>query len=172
MNWKRRYFLIAILTLYVSKGFSQTQAEPNNDPIKHTAFVELGGSGLLYSLNYERIFQKEGQKTKIARVGFSYFGDFDTSSTVTVPVTFSFLFCESPNFLELGAGPTILHSFEGDITGIAALAVIGYRHQHLNRGGIFYRFTLTPFIGEYSSDKDNWRWIPLFWGGASIGWGF
>lgn len=125
------------------------QATPEN-----AIYVELLGSGGLYSLNYERRIG-----TARARVGFSnwtvddLFGAGKDRYTV-LPLTVSHVAGSGNHHLESGGGVTIGHtafssSFDGSRTSsgfVSLTGLLGYRYQKPASGFIF-RAVLTPFYG-------------------------
>jgi hypothetical protein len=148
---------------------------------RNTLYVELLGSGALYSLNYERFFTDDIS----ARVGAMYLG-LDASSVSTtgvasasanllvVPVTVSYLGLSSgAHAFELGAGVDIVYfsasakdstgtSAFGSGSGVGGTAIIGYRYAPKN-GGFNFRAALTPLFGQGG-------FLP--WFGLSFGYGF
>jgi len=57
-DFKTKYIILTIFLLILVNAFSQ-EKPANND-----VYVEIGGNGLYYSINYERI---------LLRTGFTYF---------------------------------------------------------------------------------------------------
>lgn len=128
-------------------------------------FIEGGGPGLLYSLNYERIVERDFG----LRIGFSYTSFSATATSggttasasaafVTVPVIVSYLGVSSGNHaLELGAGGTMVYaSGSASGTGIAASGsgmmglgtlLVGYRRQPVD-GGFQFRIGLEALMGK------------------------
>jgi hypothetical protein len=128
-------------------------------------FLEGGGPGLLYSLNYERILEQDYG----LRIGFSYQSFSGTASSggststasasvITVPVIASYLGISSGNHvLELGVGGTAVYA-SGAVSGsgmstagsgMMALgtALIGYRRQPVD-GGLQFRVGVEALVGK------------------------
>jgi hypothetical protein len=128
-------------------------------------FVEGGGPGLLYSINYERRVEQDWG----LRIGFSYVS-ISASATaggstasanasfISVPVTVNYLGVSSGNHaLELAAGGTaVFASGSASGTGIAAsgsgmiplgTVSVGYRRQPLD-GGFQFRIGLEALMGK------------------------
>ena len=144
-----------------SRGINASGEPDANNSI----FLEGGGPGLLYSINYERIVEQDWG----VRIGFSYTsfsasasGGGSTASAsaafVTVPVIVSYLGMRAGNhILELGAGGTgIYASGAASGTGIAAsgsgmtalgTVQIGYRRQPVS-GGLQFRIGLEALMGK------------------------
>ena len=164
---------IFIILLFCQPLFVQAQEEMDSFPLtkKNTVYLELGGNGLWYSLNYDRFLWKRSKSAIAARIGVAYFGGQGAHAT-TVPVTVSYLFGGKKHFLEVGTGFTWLQSYSEKIAGFGYFGVIGYRFQRIQQSGLMYRISLTPFLAEYSTDKGSLNWVGTFWGGVSIGYGF
>jgi len=156
-----------ILNLLLIFLFTKVSAQDSTIH-RNSTYLELGGNGLWYSFNYDRIIKTKEKCYFSSRLGFSYLGNSD-SSGMTLPLTASYLFGKNKSFFELGGGPTLFHAFKEKITAVALFGIVGYRHQKLNKKGFMYRFTFNPFIGEISSDKGYWNWVFLPFGGISLG---
>lgn len=138
-------------------------------------YLELGGNGLLYTLNYERTFAPEWS----GRAGLFWFtvdatGEQNTSASATlnlIPLTANYFVGESHR-LELGGGPLLLRasaSAEGPgLTvsesgfGLGGTATVGYRYQQLD-GGFLFRIGLTPIFTSNGFTP---------WAGLSLGYAF
>ena len=154
----------------------------------NSVFLEGGGPGLLYSINYERIFENDFGM----RVGFSYQSFSATASGggssasasasfITVPVIASYLGVASGNHaLELGAGATAVFAsgsasgmgMAASGSGMTALgtAIVGYRRQAVD-GGFQFRVGLEALVGKglalSNPNPDSWGVIP--WMYLSLG---
>lgn len=153
---------------------------------KNSMFVELGGSGVMYSLNYERFFLQDAA----VRVGAMYFGisssatsgtttDSASASWLAIPILAEYTGVRQGNHaLELGVGIEPMHfsataSSDGTfgaangwlMTGTAA---IGYRYQN-PAGGFLFRATFTPLF-VFSPAQGGSAFVP--WGGVSFGYSF
>jgi hypothetical protein len=152
------------------------QPEP---PAPNVIRLELLGNGLLYSVNYERIFPAWNLGL---RAGASLFMDKISSASgagnlvlASWPLVASYFIGPPRHKLELGLGATILYAeaasdssgvrYEGSVSGlgVAASGVIGYRYLPAGRG-----FTLgagfTPLV------RATKGFLP--WGGVSAGYAF
>ena len=83
-------------------------------PAQNSIYLELGGSGVIYSMNYERMVSKIG-----VRAGFSYLsvtgagsGGSAKVSATGIPLTMSYLGIGHNNKLELGGG-LLMEKFSG-----------------------------------------------------------
>lgn len=131
------------LTL-ATPGYTQ----PREDAARNTIYVELGGSGILYSLNAEHLFTD----VLALRAGVSYTSILG-GNILTVPATASVLI-ELPNRaadVEIGAGLTLVTDDEH--SRIIGTGIIGLRHQPKN-GGFFFRFAVTPFFLKIENAGD------------------
>jgi hypothetical protein len=145
----------------------------------NSLYVELGGSGALYSLNYERFVLDD----VALRIGFGYVSLTGSTingatvtadvSLVTIPVTASYLGIGSGNHrLELGGG-AVYASISGAIdstgtkafgsaSGVVGTAIVGYRYTRPS-GGFTFRAAFTPLFGQGG-------FLP--WAGVAFGFGF
>ena len=159
--------LIAVLLLLIvfsQTGYSQTK--PNS------IYFEFIGNGVLYSINYDRLFTEDIS----GRIGLMYLSKLDwifftIDDIVIVPVTLNYLIGNGSNKFEIGAGIDYLSVSGGSIFGLHAnaseskvfgTATIGYRYQQAD-GGFLFRIGFTPVFGENGLQ-------PL--GGLSLGFTF
>lgn len=158
------------------------QAEPAAK--QNDLYIELGGTSLLYSLNYERFLSPDFA----VRVGFSYISvsatasngmttDSATASWATVPLMAEYLGIRSgSNSLEVGAGLNMMYmsghasTFDAtsSFTGVTAVpaANIGYRYSD-PKGGFVFRAGYTPLFVVTGQDKTMISWF-----GTSFGYRF
>jgi len=141
-------------------------------------FFEALGSGLLYSLNYERILDKWNIGL---RGGASYFtykvaqqGQSGNVTLVSFPLVASYYIGWGSHHVQLGLGATILYTgvatdslgvkFDSERSGagLAANAVIGYRFMP-RTGGVSFGVDFTPLLRAS-------KLLP--WGGANVGYAF
>lgn len=141
-------------------------------------FAEALGSGLLYSVNYERIFERWNLGL---RGGVSYFtyavssyGSSGNLTLVSFPIVASYYLGWRSHNLQLGLGATLLYTavatdsqgtrFDGERSGagVAATAVVGYRFIPRS-GGLSFGVGFTPLVRAS-------RFLP--WGGANVGYAF
>jgi hypothetical protein len=155
--------LVSVALCALALAPSQARADPAR-AANNSLYFELGGSGVVYSLNYERFVQDDVS----LRVGFGYVslkGAKINGGTVTndvglltIPVTASYLGIGSGNHrLELGAGAVYAHltgqtssdgaeAFGSD-SGVVGTAIAGYRYVRPD-GGFTFRAAFTPLFGE------------------------
>src|SRR3989442_8781400 len=140
----------------------------------NSIFLEGGGPGLAYSLNYERIFENDFG----LRVGFSYLSVSGTASAGTstangtismwtVPVLANYLGVNWGNHsLELGGGATVVglngagsmgaFAASGSGTLVLGTAIFGYRRQPPG-GGFQFRIGLEALVGKGLALSDSNR---------------
>lgn len=144
----------------------------------NVVFGEALGNGLLYSINYERIFASVPIGLRAGASYFSYpvstYGRSGNLKLATFPLVASYHVGSRHHKLQLGLGATILYlgvstdstgtKFEGERSGVgvAASAVIGYRYLPPDRGFSF-GVGFTPLLRTSS-------FLP--WGGANAGYVF
>jgi hypothetical protein len=133
------------------------------DRAPQAIYTELGGAGLLLSLNYDSRFSKrvDGLGFRVG-VGYSFTND---PSFFTVPVGLNYLLGRNGNYFEVGAGVTYvgLSSNNGDAfvsignndltnktSFLFTTISFGYRRQPIN-GGFNFRGGFTPVFVEGQS---------------------
>ncbi len=149
------------------------------EPGRNLIFVELGGNGILYTINYDRGLTEDLS----VRIGIGHLeeganpistgpDEIAAQAATTVPVLMSYVHGHQSHRLELGAGVTVIrHSgtramgnqpeLPADLS-VLATAVIGYRYVP-REGGFTYRAGFTPLLS---------RGGILPWGGLSFGYLF
>ena len=159
-----RISIILSLLLIVLSCPAFSQSKPNS------LYIEIFGSGGLYSLNYDRLFTDNIG----ARIGFMYlaadwFGFFSDVEIFLIPTTLNYLVGTGKHKFELGAGPVFISGSTGIFgsdqvsgSGVAWTGTIGYRYQKEN-GGFMWRVGFTPFFGNGEFQA---------WGGISLGYSF
>lgn len=138
---------------------------------RNSIFVELGGNGILYSLNYDRKFANHVS----GRIGgmFATLKDENTDERIgllLLPTMVNYLIGSGSSRIELGLGPLWgyangelddVGSFSG--FGLAGVtSTVGYRLQPVD-GGFNFRIALTPF-----ATSDGFQ----LWGGLGFGFSF
>ncbi len=189
--------LLALLTMD-GQGPTVTPAEPPASSIPTVAppvvgatlpsgrnafYVEGLGSGLIWSVNYDR--RTPGDLSVRLGLGFT---STDEGDFFAVPLVVSKLFGTSTTSLEVGLGATYLRAGtvavgselsrlwgtgfkEQDappVSGLLLSGVVGLRYT-VPGAGCILRLTFTPFFAGVRQDL-NFSFLP--WGGASMGWAF
>lgn len=143
--------IFSLIAATVSYGQQDTSSRPNS------VYLELGGAGVLYSLNYERLIYDR----VAVRAGASNIPAF--GGIFIFPATVSVLFdpLAATSRPELGAGITYVTT--GVDSSIDATAIIGFRHR-LEGSRFFLRAALIPYLS--ASKGFN------LWAGAAVGYSF
>jgi hypothetical protein len=158
----------------VLSGLLGAMAHADERSAHNSLYLELGGSGLLWSANYDRMFG-EYLSLRVGVEGLEFDPLCDCKSFFfVVPVTASALVGPGAHKLELGLGAT---TFIGttDSTGyrptptVWATGVFGYRYAP-KQSGFMFRATFTPVFGYLSSRGAQPIAFP--WGGISVGYQF
>jgi hypothetical protein len=142
-----------------SPNVSQNQPPPPA-PASHAIYTEIGGPGMLLSLNYDtRLTQRKDGFGIRAGVGYSFGGN---PSFFSVPVGLNYLAGHGGNFFELGAGATFVdiegadfghrysiggESFDHPARVFFGNSVLGYRYQP-SHGGLNVRAGISPYFGS------------------------
>jgi len=172
----RHVLSVALCCLALAPAWAR--AAPARDA-NNSLYLELGGSGAIYSLNYERFVHDDVS----LRVGFGYVslqganinGGTVTAdiSLLTIPVTASYLgIGSSSHHLELGLGAVLAEitgssssdgaKAFGSASGVVGTAIAGYRYVRPG-GGFTFRAAFTPLFGEGGFQP---------WAGVALGYSF
>ncbi|MFB6230748.1 MAG: hypothetical protein ABEL04_06280 [Salinibacter sp.] len=137
--------------------------------VRNAVYLELGGSGIFYSLNYSR---RLGPRT-IGRIGATWF-----PFSWGIPASVSYLFGTGQWRPEFGVGllagtresyPTLFRDTETRGLVAAVGPITGYRYQPRDRG-VFFRVALQPLAVMDRLDSSG---VGVgVWGGVSVGWAF
>jgi hypothetical protein len=127
--------------------------------VNNFIFAEVGGNGVLLSINYEHLLnEKVGIRIGAGTAGYS---------GLTFPIMLNYYFFEKPK-LELGIGLlSISKMMSNDLLGEESTLIsftIGLKSYKAN-GGFLFRLSFTPFY-NLSNNKI------IFYGGLSAGWAF
>jgi hypothetical protein len=141
-------------------------------------FAEALGNGLLYSVNYERLFHEWNVGLRAGGSFFTYavskYGKAGNLTIVSFPMVASYYFTWGTHSLQLGLGATLLHTqvatdsqgleYGGERAGtaLAPTGVVGYRYLP-RKSGVSFGIGFTPLLRAS-------KFLP--WGGATIGYAF
>lgn len=160
--------VVAMLTMLLSLQ-ADPQQSTTDTTVSNAGYIELLGSGFLFSLNYER----QLVKTIALRIG-GFYGE-EKAYWGFVQVLGQQSFARS-HHLEYGGGIGVI-GFELNLWGgsrstprLAEPHVyfpfhVGYRFQPSD-GGFILRIGFTPIVGV---KQLNEQWDVLPWGGLSLG---
>ncbi|RZK55421.1 MAG: hypothetical protein EOO91_14155 [Pedobacter sp.] len=161
---------------------------------KNSLYLEIGGNGVLYSVNYDRIIPISTQFKLAPRIGFDYvprnIKNAPTYGNWSFPIEANVLYAqsrESKNFLEGGLGLSLFnivanYKYNNDKTEIIDTEVktakittfrLGFRHQKPT-GGFMYRAGLLVRLSqdEFSKQRVGDDLFFVIWPGASLGYTF
>lgn len=165
---KKTLFVTAVLLFATYASQAQgVEKKMGTSASASQIYFEAGGSGLIYSLNFDSRFSKTENGLGF-RLGIGGAGG-DGTGYFAIPAQINYLLGENGKYLELGGGLTYVNVqddfFFNDQTESAAYAnvVIGFRSQPFGRKGLTWRVAFTPFIG-------GGAFLP--YAGASIGFRF
>lgn len=144
----------------------------------NVVFLEGFGSGLLYSVNYERLAFSSHVGLRVGASYFTYpvssYGKSGNLSLLSVPLVVSGYLGGERHKAQLGVGATVLSlgaptdsegtAFGGERagTGVAATGVVGYRYLP-DSGGFTFGVAFTPLLRGS-------KFLP--WGGVNAGYAF
>ena len=170
---------------------AQEAPRTDNKPAPNSVFLEGMGSGLFYSVNYERrVIDDLG-----VRAGLSYLSVSSTasngsttasasSSYLTIPLTVSYLGVRGrKSGLEVGGGLTLAYSSGSASTGVSSASgsgmapigtfMVGYRLHPVDHAGFQFRVGLMALAAKgLSFDPDPNKVGVLPWFYMSFGAGF
>jgi hypothetical protein len=142
--------------------------------------VEIGGNGLYYSVNYDRLFKISEYFYISRRIGLHYSNNLlgNNCRFIGIPIEISGLASVSDrHFLEIGAGITILNRRNNVHNHNETMAILalraGFRYQRPN-GGFFFKGGVTLlhdfYVNHPSLDTvyDIWMVLP----GVAFGYTF
>jgi len=134
-----------LLILFLLAGLTPARAGLNN-----TIYVELGGNGGFYSINYDRLLTTVKKRHSFGiRAGFSWAPLNGTYRNVFFfPVTANYLFGAGTKRLEIGVGATtrfLTDSLRNVDPEVTPAAVIAFRFQQPGSGSHF-RAGFTPLF--------------------------
>ncbi len=168
--------------------FNITKAQNTKVAKKNALYLEAGGNGLFYSINYDRIVPIS-PKVKIApRLGISYlpYNGGNKFKNFIIPFEVNILYAkqaESKNFIEGGVGLTLFEFVKGFRNGNkkdpvsqysnVTMIRVGFRHQKTS-GGLMYRAGLLIPVAQdsYSESIVGDDIFFRIWAGFGIGCNF
>jgi hypothetical protein len=168
-----RYFLIFIFSLTFL--FSTGQ---NTDIKKNALSLEIAGTGILYSFNYDRMLLINENMRFAVNIGTWYIPPMpslsDFNYMIGGTVGFSTLFGKTKHFAELGLNLSYINMKDIDDNVFHTLYQpirIGYRFQK-DEGGLFLRAAFMPMISIVQDPDAEFLYpvTPNF--SASIGFSF
>lgn len=194
-----KYIIYILFLISASVSFSQDRLEGTMDTTeqvysKNNAYLELGGKGLFYSLNYERRLFNLGEKTTInGSIGISLFpGMTKIKGSVDFLMPFSISIqqhLKKNHHLCIGTGSTYYNYQINDIeitnSNLQAQPLrarlksvtewfghlnFEYRHQK-PKGGLMFKVGITPLFFDKMQNFEGIK-TAQFSANAGIGFGF
>lgn len=183
MNIKSLFFTL-ILSGCMIVSLAQEVRPTQSESAKHTIFLELGGNGIAYSLNYDRLLSSGKWFSTSARAGV--FANWWNGGALGFPLEINGLLGKQKHFLEIGAGAMYSYGIEGvkwltpndqgkegyeNYSAIHVSGRIGYRFQK-PEGGFFFKAAYTPMAKVYTDNPylaEDERGYTGFWGWFGIG---
>lgn len=153
---KKIFFLIFWLVLCSQKTHSQDTLSLNY----RNLFLELGGNGGLFSINYENKLFRFGKSRLNWDAGFSLV-PMSGRAIIDFPFSINFLIGIKKNKAELGTGQTLILDLGGGKGGtIRGTFRLGYRYENKNH---YWRLAYTPFY-SYIYNFQYEHWIGISYG--------
>ena len=156
-------FIIVILLISNTLNSHIITGKVNPDLKHHSVYLEIGGSSLFYSLNYDYTLRITNELNLAVGSGFAYsprsIADYQGYAFVIAPAC-NLLLGKSSHHVETGLA---LLSF-GPVESTTLSARIGYRYQRPS-GGFLFRIGDTPIL------MGGPEWI-MPWAGVSFGYTF
>ena len=181
MIMRKMFFNIMLLFFCFCLMKAQAQSEFCTDLKKNTVFFEVGGNGVLYSLNYDRLFDISRKFKASTRIGLHFSENLNDNGNryIGFPLEVSGLYSifNNKHFLELGTGLTLMNDNDFSLNHKTTLFILafraGYRYQK-PQGGMFFKIGFTPLYDFYIiNPKDHIIYSTWFlFGGIGIGYTF
>ena len=155
-----KQILYVILIVVSNNVFGQEDSSDDQ-----SVYFELGGSGGLASINYEKQFSKRNYTDFSYSVGLSFAPiDKGNGTGIIAPIMIHAITGKSAHKLDLGLGQGITITTKGNYFFLTT-ACIGYKFQREKKNW-FYRLDYTPLI-SYLVDFQIQHWA-----GMTIGYAF
>jgi len=162
------FLFLLFISINAIAQVSETTSS-GEDKRAQNIFVELGGQGLLFTVNYDSRFSKKRDGIG-GRAGIGYIAEGGDYAT-TVPLSLNYLLGKGKHFFEMGLGATILTTggtdesflFDENNSNVIGTMSFSYRLQPVDRGFSF-RAGLTPVF--------NKNFFIPYYAGISLGYSF
>jgi len=167
---KKIYTILLTLAVFcISHKVNAQQIIDSGTGRAQNVFVELGGQGLLFTVNYDTRFSNKRNGIG-GRVGIGYLAASGDHLT-TIPVGINYLLGKGKNFFEVGLGATYIGAggndssllFDENTSNVVGTMSFSYRLQPIE-SGFSFRAGFTPvFNGDF--------FVP-YYAGISLGYTF
>jgi hypothetical protein len=133
------------------------QANAQEKPAKNSLSLMLGGSGMIFSMNYERVLiSSENQKLQ-AKIGVGYFPLYVNGEakfgTLNKILGAGYLYSFGKHHIEAGLSNIFTETFDESVAGDDFSQVnyilspsLGYRFQNFTKNSIFYQVGYSPLL--------------------------
>ena len=167
---KHLVILFCIITFFPT--FSQ-DIRSNKFQNKNSFQLDLGGHGLFYSVNYERILINGNRFKTASQLGISYYPASTGIRDIWMPIGVNEMLSFGKHHIEAGLGYIVIREATRDLennpdvwfwSGIIS-GRVGYRYQKPG-GRLILRAAFTPFMERGSAHEFH----PS--GGISVGYSF
>jgi hypothetical protein len=136
---------------------AQTNSRAQNK--QNQLFLELGGNGLIYSVNYERLLSEN--LTLRGGLGYTPGLIFVEGTFFHIPVTMSYIVGGDHSKFEAGLGVTLFTGTNakifglptGDISILFISGILGYRY--VSPSGFVWRIFVCPIYSNKTDPKFN-----------------
>lgn len=168
----KKHLTVFLLSLITLSAISQ-QTDDKKFQHRNSFQIELGGHGLVYSINYERILVNAQNFKTTAQLGISYYPPSTGVRDVWMPICVNELYSFGNHHIEGGLGYVVIREARRDTennpdewfwSGVFT-GRIGYRFQKPD-GRLILRAGFTPFMEHGTAHEIH----PS--GGASVGYSF
>lgn len=137
--------------------FAQTNGSAQNK--QNQLYLELGGNGLIYSVNYERLLSEN--LTVKGGIGVTPGLIFVEGTFFAIPVTMSYIVGSDRSKFETGPGITLFTGTNakifglptGDISILFISGILGYRY--VSSSGFVWRIFFCPIYSNKTDPKFN-----------------
>jgi hypothetical protein len=157
--------LILIITIFLSHQFLIGQITKRDSLIsKNNYCLELGGAGIVGSLNYERLILIKTNKKLLFRVGLSIPISEYSLKTPRIPLGLYYLIGlkESLHHFELGFNNTIGYTFDNSVLNYEEkkfnyyiIPSIGYRFENFYNKSLNFSFAYSPVLFFYKREPNT-----------------
>ena len=171
--------IFSVFFLFLTSQVFGQQSIETNLSSKNSVYVELMGSGALYSFNFDRVVFSKKSFGISARVGITYtpfIEDFNDYPSIGFPFELTGLIGRKNGKFEFGIGGAYHYLFDepSNYSFLFFVPRIGYRLQK-DQGGLFIKTGFTPWIpiaidDNFSEDKLEPSFFPMI--GFAIGYTF
>jgi len=177
-----RILILSLAIVMIQLTLSGQELKKDSVLSKNHLSFELGGAGILSSVNYERLIQMNSTNKLLSRIGLSYIPDILNNDNGIISLPFGLYYLiGNKHHLELGINNIISwYNFKGNSdkneylgmeisTGSSIndylMPSIGYRYENFYKKSVFFSVAYSPLI--YFNQG-----IPGFSNWAKIGVGF